>query len=58
MYLTELIIIPQNVDDEESRFKILQQLPHFKNCDFTGVDFAFENYKRILKLMGAVVDEM
>lgn len=46
---------PQNVVDEELRLKILQQLPHFKNCIFTGVDFANEDYKRILSLMGAVV---
>lgn len=47
---------PQNVVDEELRLKILQQLPHFKNCDFRGSDFAFEDYRRILSLMGAIVD--
>lgn len=47
---------PQNVVDEELRCKILQQLPHFKNCIFTGVDFANEDYKRILSLMGAIID--
>lgn len=50
--------VPQNVVDEELRLKILQQLPHFKNCDFTGVDFAQEDYRKILSLMGAFVDEM
>lgn len=49
---------PQNVVDEELRLKILQQLPHFKNCDFTGADFAFEEYRRILRSMDALVDEM
>ncbi len=49
---------PPNYVDEDLRLKILQQLPHFKNCDFRGSDFAFEEYRRILSLMGALVDEM
>ncbi|MBO5320248.1 MAG: hypothetical protein J6B01_10655 [Ruminococcus sp.] len=56
MYLTELMIIPQNAVDEELRFKILQQLPHFKNCIFTNVDFVFEDYRGILGSMGAIID--
>lgn len=49
---------PPNYVDEELRLKILQQLPHFKNCDFRGADFAFEEYRNILRSMGALVDEM
>lgn len=49
---------PPNYVDEELRCKILQQLTHFKNCDFSGADFLFEEYKRILRSMGALVDEM
>ena len=48
--------VSQNAVDEELRSKILQQFPHFKNCDFSGAEFAFEAYRETLNSMGAIVD--
>lgn len=48
--------VPQNAVDEELRSKILQQLPHFKNCDFRDAEFAFEAYRETLNSMGEIVD--
>lgn len=39
------------------KLKIFQQLPHFKNCDFQGVKFIYEDYSKILCDMGALTDK-
>lgn len=43
--------------DERLKLKIFQQLPHFKNCDFSGAKFIYEDYSKILFCMGAVTDD-
>ena len=39
------------------KLKIFQQLPHFKNCDFQGAKFIYEDYSEILCDMGALTDK-
>lgn len=39
---------------KELKLKIFQQLPHFKNCDFQGAKFIYEDYSKILCDMGAL----
>ena len=38
------------------KLKIFQQLPHFKNCNFYGAEFVYEDYSKILCDMGALTD--
>lgn len=38
------------------KLKIFRQLPHFKNCDFSGAKFIFEDYLKILSCMGSLID--
>lgn len=42
--------------NKQLKVKIFQQLPHFKNCDFKGVEFIDEDYSEILYYMGALTD--
>lgn len=39
------------------KLKIFQQLQHFKNCDFQGAKFIYEDYSEILCDMGALTDK-
>lgn len=38
------------------KLKIFRQLPHFKNCDFSGAKFIFEDYSKILSRMGGLIE--
>ena len=47
--------IPQITDYMNLQENILQQLPHFKNCDFSDAVFEFDKYKELLEKMGAII---
>lgn len=44
--------------DNNLKLEIFSQLPHFRNCDFTGAEFFDDEGEKLLRIMGAVVDEM
>lgn len=44
--------------DEQLKLKIFSQLPHFRNCDFTGAEFFDDEGEKLLRVMGAVIDEI
>lgn len=46
----------EKILDEQLKLKIFKQLPHFKNCDFSGAKFIYEDYSKILYHMGALTD--
>lgn len=39
------------------KLKIFRQLPHYKNCDFSGAKFIFEDYSKILSCMGGLIEQ-
>ena len=47
--------ISQSTGYKNLQKDILQQLPHFKNCDFSDAVFEFDKYKELLKKMGAII---
>ena len=47
--------IPQNADYDNLHVDILQQLSHFKNCDFRDAYFEFDKYKNLLEITGAII---
>lgn len=42
--------------NKQLKLKIFQQLPHFKNCNFSGAKFIYEDYSKILYYMRALTD--
>ncbi len=42
--------------NKQLKLKIFQQLPHFKNCNFSGAKFIYEDYSKILSCMGGLID--
>lgn len=41
--------------NKRMKLKIVKQLPHFKNCNFSGAKFIFEDYSKILSCMGGLI---
>ncbi len=41
--------------DNNLKFEIFSQLPHFRNCDFTGAEFFDDEGEKLLRVMGAVI---
>lgn len=41
--------------NKQLKLKIFQQLPHLRNCDFTGAKFIYEDYSKILSCMGGLI---
>lgn len=44
--------------DNDLKLEIFSQLPHFKNCDFTGAEFFDDEGEKLLRVMGAIIDEI
>lgn len=42
--------------DEQLKLKISAQLTHFKNCNFSGAKFIYEDYSEKLFCMGALIN--
>ncbi len=42
--------------DYNLKLEIFSQLPHFRNCNFTGAEFFDDEGEKLLRIMGAVVD--
>lgn len=42
--------------DEQLKLKIFSQLTHFKNCNFSGAKFIYEDYSEKLSCMGALIN--